>query len=287
MVANSYFQFPLCALSFGQTENSRLNAILDYAVVEAGSSLFRKLTAEQQSDFIAAMCQEGKSPRGFRENVWSCCAALYGANVIGVTYGQLGSLVERHRKMKAHVAAFERLHGRDAKVRIKKGWLFDARDGHGITYREFCVLCAIYSAIGDKEFAIVTRDRIRRCALGYRTAAIMQAELAKRTDGAHLLTERQLRDTITRLHHNKFFARCTVARRITYYSIRLENDAMRKKVLERRTYAGFFHASQSAQDQVLTNAIKQRRHESYKSAVTAPTTSPLIKLPASRFPTPN
>jgi len=27
-----------------------------------------------------------------------------------------------------------------------------------------------------------TRERIRRCALGYRTAAIMQAELPRRTD---------------------------------------------------------------------------------------------------------
>lgn len=45
---------------------------------------------------------------------------------------------------------------------------------------------------------------------------------------------------------------CTVAPRITYYSIRLDNEAMRKKVLERHIYARFFHASQSAQDAALT-----------------------------------
>ena len=60
---------------------------------------------------------------------------------------------------------------------MKKSWLFDTRDGHGITYREFSVLCAIYSVIGDKELAVITRERIRRCALGYRTAAILETEL--------------------------------------------------------------------------------------------------------------
>lgn len=132
------------------------------------------------------------------------------------------------------------------------------------TYREFSVLCAIYSAIGVKELAIVARGRIRRCALGYRSAAIMASELPKRTDQAEPLTERQLRDTIDRLHRNKFFARSTVARRITYYSIRLGPEALRKKILERRTYPSFFRATQSAADQALTDAINQRRLEPAK-----------------------
>ena len=76
-------------------------------------------------------------------------------------------------------------------MRIKKGWVFDTRDGRGITYREFAVLCAIYSAIGDKELAIVTRERGRYRALGYRTTAIMQAELPNRADKAQPLTERR------------------------------------------------------------------------------------------------
>jgi hypothetical protein len=175
-----------------------------------------------------------------------------------------------------YIANFEARHGKDARVRIKKAWLFDARDGHGITYREFSVLCAIYSAIGDKELAIITRERIRRCALGYRTAAILQTELPGRVDKAQPLTERQLRDTIARLHRNKFFAHCTVARRITYYSIRLDNEAMRKKVLESRTYADFCRASQSAQDQALTTASKQKRREAAKSeSKPTPGTPPL------------
>lgn len=272
MVANPYLQFPLCALAYGPTLDERLNALLDYSIVEAGSLLFRKLTADQQREFLVGRQQMSKLPEGFKTNLWLHRAALYGAQIIGVTYKSFGPIMERHQLLHAHIADFENRHGRDAKVRLKKGWLFDTRDGHGLTYREFSVLCAIYSAIGDKELAIVTRDRIRRCALGYRTAAIMQAELATRADKAQPLTDRQLRDTIERLHRNKFFARCTVARRFTYYSIRLDSEALRKKVLERRTYGDYFRASQSALDQALTTAIKQKRRESAKSDPKPPAT---------------
>lgn len=288
MVEKAYLQFPLCCLSFGQDVRARLNGILAYSVIVAGWQLFQKLSSVRQQEFLAGERKAKCIPNDFDVYNWRHKALLYGGQMIGVNFTSCVASDERHAAVYHHISEFVTRHGGDAFVRLKKGWLFDTRDGHGIDYREFSVLCAIYSAIGNKELAIVTRDRIRRCALGYRTAAIMQAELSKRTDGALPLTERQLRDTIERLHRNKFFARCTVARRITYYSIRLDNEAMRKKVLERRTYANFFRTSQAAQDQVLTNAIKQKRSESFKSEAKAPTTPPMTKFPgASRFPTSN
>lgn len=276
MVKDPYFQFPLCALSFGETAHKRLDSTISYAVIEAGSRLFRKLSASQQSDFLTRLKQTEGFPAGFKLDIWLHQAALYAADLIGINFGSFTATIERHRNVQRHVQEFESRHGRDARVRIKKRWLFDARDGHGLTYREFSVLCAIYSAIGDKQLAIVTRDRIRRCALGYRTAAIMAAELPRRTDQAPPLTERQLRDTIGQLHRHKFFARCTVARRITYYSNRLDHEALRRLILERRTYPGFFHAAQAVQDQALTDAIKQRRRAA------APATSK-PSPPAPRF----
>src|ERR1039458_2807207 len=144
MVENPYFQFPLCALSFGQTVNARLNAILDYSVVEAGSKLFRKLTVERQREFLRGKTVSRTNPKGLNPHDWRQCAASYGAYVIGVTYLNINSIIERHAQLRNHVADYEDRHGRDALVRIKKDWLFDARDGHGISYREFSVLCAIY-----------------------------------------------------------------------------------------------------------------------------------------------
>ena len=62
---------------------------------------------------------------------------------------------DAYQQMEEYIFHFENRYGRDALVRIKADWAFAARDGRGLTYREFSVLCAIYSAIGDKELAIV------------------------------------------------------------------------------------------------------------------------------------
>jgi hypothetical protein len=277
MVKDPYFQFPLCALSFGQAVNERLNAIISFAVIEAGSKLWRKLPAQEREQRIEGFLACEVETFDCEDSMHR--VALYGAEVIGITFYNFRSALAQFNHLRAHIDSFHARHGRDALVRVKSKWLFDARENHGLTYREFSVLCAIYSAIGDKELAIVTRERIRHCALGYRTAAIMRAELPRRVDAAQPLTERQLRDTITRLHRNKFFARCTVARRITYYSIRLDNEVLRKKVLERRTYPEFFRASQSAQDQTLTDAIKQKRRETANSEPKTPLPTPRFKFP--------
>jgi hypothetical protein len=284
MSGNHYFQFPLCALSFGENAYARLNAILDYSVVEAGSKLFRKLTVAEQNEFLRGKLASRRNRGGVGPYDGLRHAAFYGAHVIGVIYHDLDAVIERHKAMRLHICDFVSRCEADAQVRIKKDWLFKARDERGISYREFSVLCGIFSAIGDKEQAHVTRDRIRRCALGYRTAAIMQAELPHRADNAQPLTERQLRDTIERLHQNKFFARCTVARRITYYSIRLDNEALRKKVFEIQTYKAFHRATLAAQDEMLTKAIKEKRYQAAQSARKTSPATPRFKFTLSGDP---
>ena len=264
MIENTYLQFPLCALSFGQTEKGRLNAILDYAVVEAGSKLFSKLTINDRNRFLFIRNESGDLPSGFDANCELHVAALYGARCLGVTYRDVRSLIESHDSLVSHVSKFESRHGRDPTVRIRTEWLFDVRDARGLTYREFSVLCAIFSVIGKKTMAKVTQLRIRRRALGYRSLEILVAEMDNRPDKARALTVRQAKDTIARLHCNRFFSRCTVARRFTFYSIRLSDEELRKKLLEKYTYPARFRAQQSAKDKALTAAIKRSREEAKK-----------------------
>ena len=274
MPNDTFFQFPLCALAYGQAVTARLDAIIDYAVVEAGSSSLAKRSAEHQYQFLQFSLQAEGVPRDFKEYLPQHRAALIGAEIIGVKYSCMASVMDRWQAINRHITDFERRYGRDAKVRIKKDWLFATRDGKGISYREFSVLCAIYSVIGQKDLAIVTRENIRRRALGYRTAAIMKAELRTRADKGQPLTERQLRDTIARLHENLFFARCTVARRITYYSIRLKEEELRQQILARRSYSAYFHARQSALDKTLTAALRKKRHEAARSGGQLPPPPP-------------
>ena len=217
MKHDDYFQFPLCALAYEGDIRTRLNAIIDYALIEAGAKLFQKLTVGQRQEFINTQRREGKLPHNFDASNWDYNAVLYGASILRVNYhGNYDSALRWHKSLSKFIRSFEGEHGRDALVRIKQAWLFKTRDGKGITYREFSVLCAIFSALGDKKMVIVTRHRVVRCALGYRKRLILDSELSRRKDKASPLTERQVRDTIDRLHRNKFFARATVSRRFTY-----------------------------------------------------------------------
>src|ERR1017187_5657868 len=111
MVENPYFQFPLCALSFGQTLGTRLNAILDYSFVEAGSKLFRKLTAEQQRVFLCGKTVSRTNPKGLNPHDWRQCAASYGAYVTGVICHNFNSTIERHHQLQEYIADFEARHG--------------------------------------------------------------------------------------------------------------------------------------------------------------------------------
>jgi len=151
----TYFQFPLCALSFGQTENERLNIIVSYSVVHAGSRLFQKLSPEQQRQFVEQKERAKQFPQGFDWNYIDQCAALYAADVMHFRFDNFKAVWDAYQQMEEYIFHFENRYGRDALVRIKADWAFAARDGRGLTYREFSVLCAIYSAIGDKELAIV------------------------------------------------------------------------------------------------------------------------------------
>jgi hypothetical protein len=254
-----YLQFPLCALSFGETETERLNAILDYGVVDAGVKLWRKLVPDLQNRLIIAWGRCRNLPTGFNGKFPLHCAALYGAQTLKVKFRDIRYLLENHTRLAQYTAEFERRYGRNPLVRVKLAWLLKVRNHKGIIYREFAVLCAVFSCIGDKPFARVTQSRIRLCALGYKTAQVMEAEIARRTDGASPLTVRQLRDTIARLHRNKFFARCTYARRMTYYSIRGNDRRLRQRVKERHTYASAHRLRQAAKDQAMTAAIRRAK----------------------------
>ena len=202
---NPYIQFPLCALAFGQRPNERLNAILDYGVVEAGEKLWRQVAREEQKR-MASVCKGSRDvPKGFHGELALHCATLYGAQKLNIEFKDIRTPINGHKSLAAFIAGFQGRQGRDALVRIKKEWVFKVRDKRGLTYREFAVLGALYSCIGDKQATRVTQPRIRRCALGYRTERIMAAELPRRADGAAPLTPRQVRDTIARLHRNNFF----------------------------------------------------------------------------------
>ena len=88
---------------------------------------------------------------------------------------------------------------------------------HEWRYREFAVLCSVYSAIGQASYRRISFDKIARGALGYGT----KAEFARLPKGVEPLTRQQVRATVDRLEARGLFCRCPVNRRHTAYSKRL------------------------------------------------------------------
>jgi hypothetical protein len=176
--------------------------------------------------------------------------------------------------------AFEDRHGKDALVRLRTDLVFDARDGNGITPRELSVLAAIYSVIGRKpDPVLITQQRIQHRALGYKTAAIMEAEIPNRKDGLKPLSDWQIRCMLDRLQARKFFARVTFGRRQSYYSHRMKEAALRQAVAKMKTHQFATNRIRSIDDKSMSDMIRNMRAEMLGHTLPAPEAH-AFRLPA-------
>ncbi len=216
-------------------------------------------------------------PRDFDSHNPLHLAALCGADVIGVDVGSLARTLAQHEKLCQFRDAWKSRHGADPVVRLKQQLVFEARDRKGINPRELAVLAAIYSVIGNKRRPVlITRQTIRQRALGYKTRAIFERELPRRTDGASPLTEWQLRSVLDSLAARKFFRRATHGRRQTYYSNRMTDKQFLEALVEMKTYRYAFRMCQRLEDEDLTNHIRNRRAAMAGKPPPVPNARPLV-----------
>ena len=252
-----YFQFPLCALAYGGTPKERLNAILDYAVLETGETIWRGYDAFEQRFWLAAWKNDTRLPADINLDRPLHQAVMAGATSLRVRMPPLDQLVRRHDDLMRFVNKHGDLYGASPLVRVRHDLFFEARDGKGVSYPEFTVLAAIYSVIGDKKSPPrICQSTIRHRALGYKSPTVQEAELGRRTDGAQPLTEWQLRRTLDRLHERKLFARFTYGRRLTYYSHRINDQELRAAIVERKSYRAVFQWIRKRADQEATDKIR-------------------------------
>ena len=254
----NYFQFPLCALAFGDAEVARLDHIISFGCVDAGYVMLNRLSPESRKEVAIKFSQIEKCPAGFSKSNPNHIAAMLGAEAIGVTFGNIGYSVESWNAVSNFKRNFEAKHGRDVEVRIAKTLAFEVRDKAGMSYREFAALSAIYSCVGAKEYPVrVTRDRIQCRMLGYKTADIMRAEISNRTDGATPLSLRQINYTLDKLHERQFFARARANERQTFYSHRLSQAALEDALITGKSYSAKFHNCRRERDSELMAKIQE------------------------------
>lgn len=266
---DTYFQFPLCALGFCDTEKDRLEHIIAFGFIEAGVTMFRKLDAEIRKQKAEQFSNNSGTPNDYKRTNEHHVAALVGANEIGITVGSLGYSMQRWTDLSSFRNQFQTKHGNDVQIRIRKGLVFEARDNEGISYRELAVLCAVYSCIGAATHPVrITKDTIQARMLGYKSRKVMTAEFLSRQDSAQPLTHRQIGYTLDALDERKFFARARPNERQTYFSHRLTKEELHDALFKRKTAKARFHATRKTENTSLMERIKSERVKLAK--ITAP-----------------
>jgi hypothetical protein len=183
------------------------------------------------------------------------------ARFLHVNIGSYDATTQRWQFATTFVREWEKRYGRDASVRIATTLLWEVHDGTGLSYRDFSVLCAINSVIGNRRSRPIriTEPRVRVRAAGYKSSAVANLELVR--DGssrAKLLTPHQVRYTLERLHERGFFARARVGAKTVKYMIGVSDADLRKLLLETETRRFRFRAERVQRDRELMAMIRSR-----------------------------
>jgi hypothetical protein len=250
--AGAYFTVPLCLFAYEASVSKRIKAIVAFGCFTAGHKAWSDLSDADRARWHDEWRFDAQE-RGFDIADATHCAMRLGAEMIGVFLPNVFTSAATLFRTRQFVAEFEARHGgRDATVRLKGQLVFEAREGEGMTPRELSVLAAVLSVIGRRRDPIrISRQTLIHRAMGYRSAAIGHAEIARRTDAARPLTEAQLRTTLTKLHKRRLFHRHTFGRRQTYYGIGMSKKEFRDKLVELKTKS----AARELSDRLEANEI--------------------------------
>jgi hypothetical protein len=210
----------------------------------------RKLSDDERR----VRCREFGLPVSRRDS-WDLAIRL-GAEMCGITPGTHS--LQQHNEVQRHITAWTSRHGPEPLVRVRKDLCFQARDGRGLSIREFRVLAAIYSSIGANPYRAVTELVISMRAIGCKCAAVMKAENGSLPP---CLSEKEARGTVRRLHETGFFARVTPIRhgRKTFYSHRLTDSELRDRLLASLTYSKKFADERRKKDRDLADQIRAQK----------------------------
>ena len=262
MKTDSYFQFPISALSYGLQRENRWEHVIFYACLHYGRKAVQKTppfeVASETRSYVSAHPGVQDAPR---DQINDQTALLFGLKRLQINSGNLSALqmlslaadVENH--CEAHPFPLVRI-----RTDFWRKSFGNNRGAAPITFREFCVLCAVYALNGTKTFAKASLDRIRRFAAGIPDRANFDHALnhPETAPGSLLLSTRQARTTLDALEANRFFAKFTYNRGECFYSIRMNRSQLAVAVAKRKLWKNETVATNRALDRSTSAEIKER-----------------------------
>src|SRR5262249_25674082 len=127
----------------------------------------------------------------------------------------------------------------------------------GMPYPDLAVVAAIYSKIGASEHPVrISREEIWWRAHGFKSDRVFGIEMKGRKP---LLTQRQVRSIIERLHERNFFAGVTYGRRQTYYSHRMSSSELADAIYNSKIQRSLARQARRRADADLTKRIQAAR----------------------------
>jgi hypothetical protein len=159
-------------------------------------------------------------------------------------------------------------------VRIRLDLCLEVRDGRGLRERDFRVLCALKSALGQKPYMRVSREWLRVRAAGFLRPEEEPAALARGESGGpkphRVLSLQQVRTSLGRL--DGFFASVRANPWQTYYSDKMGQAELVEAVFQLKTRRATQSAEKRDRSANLWARIKNAR-ESHQGAHGATTPS--------------
>jgi hypothetical protein len=257
MMKQRYFHFPLCALHFGADVGNRLNCIISFGCVDLGKKQWQRFnsTEKELRRSVLPSLHTCRCPIDLAKD--EHLQVVAGAERLHITIRNIQRVLDKHAMLSRFIKEFETRYGTDARVRIRADWVFEVRDGKGMSYQELAVLAAIYSKIGASRRPVrILRDDIWQRAHGFKSDWVFRQEMNGRTP---FVTCRQVRSIIDRLDARKFFARVTYARRQTYYSHRMSAKELNEAVFQLKTRRDLARRASRMANAELTRRIQAER----------------------------
>lgn len=229
-----YLQVPISVFATEKTDAAVLNTLIAVGCRYVGRVL-RDGSPNYQASRLAEACR--KAPKDYRGSPDEK-DVLVGANSLNITYWTMLPVVAQLNRFDDFRAKLERLTGGvDASVRVKKDLAFEALTGKGISFRDLSVMVAIISIIGRRRLAVrITQKHIRNRAAGFRSDDVRESAIKAGLCEPRLLSDWELRSTLTRLADRGLVHRHTYNRRLTYYGFGMSAREF-KESLERRLLA--------------------------------------------------
>jgi hypothetical protein len=214
--ADPFVCFPLGLLAYSpENPETTLSMIVDYSVAAVARTTFGGWTLDNLKR--TARARRLFPDKRFAVKSCSQFQLLLAADTLAVTYE---GCMEHTLRAESFLAGLSS-SARNNTIRVKNSWLWSCKDTIAgtstektISWREFCILCALLSKVGAKGIKKCGWQEIRARAAGYCGKRDMKvssaAELARRN--CLLFSRAQIRGTLQRLETDRFFARYNYGR---------------------------------------------------------------------------